>query len=375
MGELPATSLLVDARALGASGIGRYLREILARILEARAFGRITLLGNPAELHAFSAAHPSPSRVEVVPHAGSTYSLRSQVSWTRLRLAGKVNTDVAFFPHWDAPMLLAGGRSVVTVHDAIHFRVRDAFAPLRRAAARAVFGRIVHRAARIIVVSECTKADLLALEPGVAGKVHVIPNGVGAEFRQPRDDERVPLGVSEPYLLCVGAKKRHKNLVVAVQVLAKLLPQHPALRLVVAGPASSGWHEVVAQANELGVLSSLVDLPAVGEGELRALYRRCAVFLFPSRYEGFGLPLLEAMASGAPVVASNAASVPEVAGGAALLFEPRDAPGMAAAAHRLMTEPAFRQERVRSGRERAATFSWDRAALETTAVLIDVATR
>jgi len=111
----------------------------------------------------------------------------------------------------------------------------------------------------------------------------------------------------------------------------------------------------------------------VPDAELRALYGRCAVFLFPSRYEGFGLPVLEAMACGAPVVASNASSIPEVAGGAALLFAPDDSAGMADAAHLLLTDPELRARMSRLGAERASRFRWEETARQTAQVLQEAA--
>ena len=368
-----AASLLVDARALGASGIGRYLSEILARLLANPPFGRIALLGSAPQLEAFVESHPSPARVEVMLHAGRTYSMRSQMSWARLRLAGKASADVAFFPHWDAPLILPCQRSVVTVHDLIHFRVPDAFPPLRRMVARAVLHRVVSGATRIIVDSEWTRGDLLGDEPGTADRVRVVPLGVGSEFHAPTLAVRPAHPVREPFLLCVGTKKRHKNLAAAVEILARLRQRHPDLQLVVAGEAAAGWDDVLGRAAALDVRAAVVDLPVVPDAELRALYGRCAVFLFPSRYEGFGLPVLEAMACGAPVVASNASSIPEVAGGAALLFAPDDSAGMADAAHLLLTDPELRARMSRLGAERASRFRWEETARQTAQVLQEAA--
>lgn len=365
-------SLLVDARALHLGGIGRYLREILAHLLADGPFARITLLGNAPQLRAFAAGHPSPAMIKVVSHHGRLYSMRSQASWLTLKLAGRATAAVAFFPHWDAPMVALPRPSVVTVHDLTHLRVPTAFSCWRRVVAGAVIRRVVSRAARVIAVSEWTRRDLLALAPGVAGKVELVPNGVTAHFALPAPGERPSPPVREPFLLCVGNRKPHKNLVAAVEVLARLLPGHTGLQLVLAGPAYPGWEGVLRRAADLGVRDAVVDVGATTDDELRKLFGRCAAFLFPSRYEGFGLPVLEAMACGAPVVASRAAALPEVAGDAGLLFEPDDYEGMAGAVRRLLRDPALRESLVRRGRERAAQFTWDQAAHRTALVLQEV---
>jgi glycosyltransferase involved in cell wall biosynthesis len=373
IGRPARASLLVDARALNLGGIGRYLREILAHVLASPTFSHVTLLGNAADLRTFVEGHPSPASIEIVRHPGRLYSLRAQASWARWRLTGKAEASVAFFPHWDAPIILPPARSVVTVHDLIHFRVPDAFPRLRRAAARAVFRRVVSRAARVIVDSDWTRKDLLELEPGTREKLSVVPLGVSSEFHPPQTDEPLRRPVREPFLLCLGNKKRHKNLIAAVEVLARLLPTYPQLQLVAAGEAYEGWDEVLAGMTERSVREAVVDLPVVTDGELRVLYGRCAAFVFPSRYEGFGLPVLEAMACGAPVVASNASSIPEVTGQAGLLFDPSDVAGMASAVNRLIADPTHRATVTRLGRERALEFSWERTARRTVEILREVA--
>ncbi len=370
-----APSLVVDARALLLGGLGRYLREVLGHLLSAPVADRMVLLGQEPALRDFLRGRAAAAPVEVVPHGGKLYSLRSQGSWIRRRLSGRVPGGLAFLPHWDGPVVARARRTVVTVHDLNHFRLADAFPPLRLAAAKAVLGRVLAGAARIIVDSESTRRDLAEFFPGCDAKTRTVPLGVSATFGPPGPGEKLPAGVREPFLLCVGNKKRHKNLTAAVEVLARLLPERPGLRLVVAGRTYPGWDAVLARAAALGsqVREAVVDLPVVPDDSLRVLYGRAEALLFPSYYEGFGLPVLEAMACGAPVVAAGAGSVPEVAGDAALLFEPDDAAGMAEAVRRLMADREFRGPLVDRGLRHAAGFTWERTGRETAEVLREAA--
>ena len=320
-GERP--SVLVDARALRGSGIARYLREILARLLDDDRFGTVTLLGDPAAIAAFVAARGKESgRLRVLPLATAFYSPWMQLQWFVHRGLRRLQADVAFFPHYDVPVLLGATRSVVTVQDLTHFMVPELFAKWKRLVASEIFNRAVTSAARVVVTSRSTEADLVRRLPGVAGKIELIPLGVGEPFvgadgPLPEDVEAL-----RPYLLFVGNRKPHKNLTAAIEALALLREERPALRLVLAGHSFPGWDAARERARALGVKDALVELSDVSDERLRSLYLGCEVLLLPSLYEGFGLPVLEAMACGAPLVASDRASVPEVVGDACLMVNP-----------------------------------------------------
>ncbi|AHG91022.1 glycosyl transferase group 1 [Gemmatirosa kalamazoonensis] len=365
-----ASTLLVDARVLHASGLGRYLRELLAEWLRDPPFRSIELLGDPDALGAFLDAHPTGASVRVVPHAGRVYSARSQWSWLAARLARGARERVTFFPHWDVPLALFPRRSVVTVHDITPFRVPDAFTPGKRALGRPMLRHAVRRATRVVCVGQATASDLGEWFPSVARKLVAVPNGVSQRFfgRPPG-----PPPLDESYVLCVGNQKPHKNLGAAVDVLAALRPQFPSLRLVVAGGRDTPTPIARARAAELGLGDAVVELGAVDDDLLHRCYAGAAALLFPSRYEGFGLPVVEAMAAGAPVVASSTPAVREVVGGAAPVYDPDDVRGMAAEVRTLLTDPTLRATRIADGRERASQFSWARAARETARVLHDAA--
>ena len=368
-------SIVVDARALHVSGLGRYLREILAALFADSRFGRITLLGHPDELRDYCASSVEPGRVSIYEYAHPFYSPRVQLAWLALRARGRVAADVAFFPHYDAPFVGLPRRSVVTVHDLIHLKVAEAYPAAKRLLAAALLDRVVSRAGRVVAISDSTRRDLLARVPGLAGKLRVIPQGVDSAHWSAGPESGVPAGrsVAAPYLLCVGNRKRHKNLIAAVETLALLRPSWPELRLVIVGKSFADGDGVRERALQLGVAEAVEERSEVGDGELRTLYRECEVLLFPSLYEGFGLPVLEAMASGAPVVASNRASIPELVADAGLVADPEDYEALALAVRRVREEPGLREALVARGRERARQFDWRVTGQRTLDLLTEVA--
>jgi len=243
-----------------------------------------------------------------------------------------------------------------------------------------MIGRAVKGATRLIADSAFTQRDLIAELPGAAGRVDVVPLGVSEIFSRTPAPPASGLGLSSsifhlssPYLLCVANRKPHKNLLAAIEVLSNLAPTHRTLRMVFAGERFPAWKQTMARARELNVEDRIVDLDAVSDETLHALYANAAVYLHPSRYEGFGFPILEAMASGAPVVASNATSIPEVAGRAAALVDPDDIEAMTAAVARLLDSRAERERASAAGRRQAALFSWSRTAATTQRILLDAA--
>lgn len=376
----PATSrggvsLLVDARGIDASGIGRYLREILAGVLADPRFGRATLLGDPARIRAFREDRQLGERVSALPYPGEFYSPVSQLAWLRLRARRHTLADVAFFPHYDVPLVALPKRSVVTVHDLTHFKVPDAFPMWKCHTAAALLRKSVSGAARLITVSEAARRDIVERFPCAAAKVEVVLNGVSSSFLNygHTRPEVSTIALNAPYLLCVGNRKPHKNLVAAVETLARLRQDRAELRLVLVGRDYDASGEVGQRAEQLGVRGAVVELPVADDEVLRELYAGCEALLFPSLYEGFGLPVLEAMASGAPVIASNRASLPEVVGDAGILTDPDDYEGMAAAVRQLADNADLRSELIRRGYERAARFSWKTAAQRTADILHEVA--
>lgn len=365
-------TVLVDARPLVHSGIGRYLREVVVRMLADARFGSVVMLGHPGEIAAFAAEQAGGHKVRAVAFPYAFYSPGAQARWMALLARGRLRADAAFFPHWDVPVGPLPAPAVVVVHDLGHFVLPELFPAWKRAAASVVLRRAVRRARRVMVVSEATAADLAARFPWAAARTRRAPGGVSPRFLLDSPPSlSAEVDALRPYLLCVGNRKAHKNMGAGVEVLARLRAEFPAMKLVIAGKDFGEDSGVLARAAELGVRGAVV-VREPSDAELVGLYAGAEALLFPSVFEGFGLPVLEAMGCGTPVVASDRASIPEVAGGAALLVDPYDHAAMAESVRRVMTEDGLRADLVARGRERARAFSWDETARRVMDALVEV---
>ena len=266
--------------------------------------------------------------------------------------------------------------SVVTVHDLSFFRLPETFPTRQGAYLRAATRHSARRAAALIAVSDFTRRELIRLLGVDPARVHVVHNGLDASFRRfaPADVAtwRAERGLPERYILSVGTLQPRKNLATLLRAYAKLradwdAPEAPPA-LVVAGGAGWGDTDIAARAAAIGIGEHVHVTGYVPAEDLPWLYNGARMLAFPSRYEGFGLPALEAMACGAPVVASDASSLPEVVGEAGVLVPPEDVGAWAAALATLAQDEARRTEMTERGLERAGAFSWARAANETQAV-------
>ena len=253
------------------------------------------------------------------------------------------------------------GTSVVTVHDVSFARHHD-FMPMHDLAAfRTLVPLAMRRAARVLTVSEWAKGDLVERYHLPPDRVVVTPNGV--------DDDLSPDGPGEqrpPYVLFVGGLQRRKDPVTAVRALAGLDPE---LHLVIAGPDRGEGAEVRRITRELGLDERVEVLDYVDRERLIALYRGALALVFPSRYEGFGLPALEAMACGTPVVAADVTSLPEVVGDAGILVRPGDPDALADGVRRAIAES---DRLVAAGLVRASGYRWSVTAERAAAVYAEV---
>lgn len=262
---------------------------------------------------------------------------------------------------------------VVTIHDMSFERHPEFFDAAERLRLKLTVRRAVKAARRIITVSEFSKREIVNLLRVPADKVKVIFNGVGPEFERAEDAETGRLrleqySVRKPYLLAVGNISRRKNHLATIRGFALWLNRHPESehRLVIAGKPQDAAEDVLTEALRLGLdKQRLIILGYVPEQDLPYLYAGAELLLNTSLYEGFGLPLIEAMRGGVPVIASRASCFPEVAGDAARLVDPHDQSDVAEAIEEVLGNETLRKELVCRGLQRARLFRWDTAARET----------
>jgi glycosyltransferase involved in cell wall biosynthesis len=259
---------------------------------------------------------------------------------------------------------------VVTVHDLNYLMFPETHFGLRARGMRLLVPAAARRSRRVIVSSGATKADLIEHLGVAAGKVDVVPLALGhlpAAGAHSRDQTRAGLDAGErPILLTVSAKRPHKNLMRLLGALARLA-EHRRPLLVMPGYPTPHEDELRARAAQLGVAGDVRLLGWISEQELEDLYRVADAFVFPSLHEGFGMPVLEAMARGVPVATSGRTSLAEVAGEAALLFDPEDEASIATAIERLLDDRELAVRLATAGAEQARRFSWEATAAGTVA--------
>ncbi len=364
-----------------ASGTATYvagLVEALVRVAPQHAY--VLFTRDPARYGPALPGLDGPDVTRVAVDAPLT-NLRQQV--TLPAALRRQRLDLYHSPAFFLPLALPlvwRGPTVVSMFDLNFLRLRENWRPGRRATYLSLALQVplaAHQATRLITLSHASARDITRLLRVPPRKVAVVPAAPRAIFRQPPD----PALVAEarrrygPFLLSVGVLAPQKNLERVLRAVARVShADGGATRLVLAGRPAGGYADTVLRplAASLGLAERVMFVEPTDD-ELRALYHAAVALVFPSLVEGFGLPIVEAMACGCPVVTSTISSMPEVAGDAALLVDPRDAEALAAALSRLLTDPALRSELRERGLTRSARFTWDAAARHTLRVYDEAA--
>jgi glycosyltransferase involved in cell wall biosynthesis len=360
--------IAIDARRIRDFGIGTYIRSLLHALGTIDTFNQYTLVS--AEEMRTMAGLPVNFRWAVYRRGDHTYF--DHIAFPMYLRT--LSPDLVHIPLNRVPLLMVRPY-VVTIHDMANLFYEEPTG-LRMRLRRFRFRRGLQRASRVIAVSDATRRDverLMGVPPSRIRRVYNAPDPgfLGAAANHDSEEHRRILEryqIDYPYLLYAGAIKRHKNvprLVEAFAVVRSQLSTHPVykdLRLVIIGDTISQYPGVRQAVIKSRVEPAVRFLGFVPFDTLRCFYASAAAFVFPSRYEGFGLPPLEAMACGAPVVTSNVSSLPEVVGDAAVQVNPENVFDIARGIQDVLLDDDLRDELIRRGHEQAARFSWERTA-------------
>ncbi|MBJ7348222.1 MAG: glycosyltransferase family 4 protein [Thermoleophilaceae bacterium] len=364
---------LVPGKVGGTEVFARELVSALAT--EAPGTEFIVFCGSEAQLSLAQAGWPENVRVVAVKLPSALKPLRILVELFWLpRLAKRERVQLLHSLGTTAPLWSHCPR-VVTIHDLIYHHFPDTFPRLARAGLEFIVPRSARRSQRIHADSLATKNDLIATYSLPAEKIDVIYLGLGMAQPSVVTSEselrtRFELGDGD-VVLSVAAALAHKNIGRLLDAFAAVLKSHigsqPPPTLVIAGHAGLEQEQLIAHADRLGIGSSVRFTGWVESGDIEGLYAIASCFVYPSMFEGFGMPVLEAMQRGTPVASSNATSLAEVAGDGAELFDPLDCDKMSAAIERLLLDRPYREALIARGHTQAAKFTWQKTARETLA--------
>jgi glycosyltransferase involved in cell wall biosynthesis len=379
-GTMRARRVGLDAHLLSltqsyrAAGINGYIFELLNRLPE-HASG-----DPPLDLVAYlhEPAFRAPASLRVERSRWDTTNPMRRIAWEQSVLAAASRGLDLLHGMAFATPVAAACPTVVTVHDLSFMRFPHAFRRANRAYLSALTRLSVRRAARVIVGADSTRRDVIELCGAQPDRVVTVPYGVTDAFTPGRAegaaDFRRRKGLPDRFILFLGTLEPRKNvgrLIEAYAVLREREGPSRAPKLVLAGGKGWFYENLFAQVSGLGLGEDVLFTGYVPGEELVWWYRSAFMFVYPSLFEGFGLPVLEALACGVPTITSNVSSLPEVAGDAALLVDPHDTEGLVRAMKRLLDDSDLRAELARAGVRQAKQFPWSRTAAETAAVYRD----
>ncbi|MDD5291455.1 MAG: glycosyltransferase family 1 protein [Patescibacteria group bacterium] len=369
----------IDARFYGpiGKGLGRYTKEVVDRVVVLDKENEYIVFLSKENFDEFIPNNPKVKKVLADVH---WYTLAEQIIMPYLIWQARL--DLMHFPHFNVP-ILTPVKFVVTIHDLILTKfptirattLSPLFYKLKNRIYRIVIWLAVRRARAVIAVSQFTKDDIARQFKIKPGKVVVTYEGVSGLLNKKLSDfshdKETFLGynIGSPFLLYVGNAYPHKNLEGLVKVFSVIHGKRPDLSLVLVGRQDYFYKRVEEFSRKYWDKESPVIFPGfVPDENLKILYSQALAYVFPSFYEGFGLPPLEAMACGCPVISSNKSSLPEILGQAAIYFNPEDEGEMIKQIEKIIEDKNLRQELVKKGYEQVKKYSWEKCAKETLGV-------
>lgn len=353
----------IDVRKINDFGIGTYIQNLVKYLLELDKQNQYFLFFNHQDIDNFN--YPKEQVVKLINNSPK-YSLREHFSLSHQ--AKKYNIQLFHEPHYTLSYFLKC-KKVVSIHDLIHLKFREYLpSPKAYLYAKFMIGQAVKKADKILVGSENTKNDIMEIFKTKREKIEVIYYGVDEIFKpikdqNPLENSRNKYKLPDKYILYSGSMRKHKNLENALKAYAGL--KDKSYDLVLAGVGLQNQKVLEPMLKELKITEKVKMIPFLDYTDLVLLYNFASVLFFPTMYEGFGLPVLEAMACGIPVVSSNNSSIAEVSGDAAVLVDPANLKEMTESLEKVLNETSLRQKMISLGLERAKIFTWKKTAEKT----------
>lgn len=351
------------------TGIGRYVYELVDRLSKLDQENEYVLFFNNPEFDKFTPPNENFKKVLV---NAPIYSLKEQTRF--LKLLNKEKLHLMHFTHFNAPIFYRRP-SIVTIHDLTisYYPGKKNKSFLKKLAYHLTIRSAVSHAKKIITISENSKKDLIKLMKTPEEKIEVIYQGVGEEFKVIDDQARLnktikKYNLGDDFLLYTGVWRYHKNLPNLIKAFHVMRTEFnlPNLKLAITGKEDPYYPEVKETIKELGETNNIILTGLISEDELLDLYNAATIYTFPSLYEGFGLPPLEAMACKTPVAASEVSSIPEVCGkGNAVFFDPENADDMAQKIYALYENKDLQNQLIENGLKRVKQFTWQSMAENT----------
>lgn len=348
------------------SGTGFYTHHLLRALAELRSPHRFTIFVGAHYERASDFAAPNVEIRKIRLRNGAHRVLWEQTAF--VRELHRLKPDLLFCPFFIKPIFYKG-KTVITMHDLYHRVVPQAIRWDRRVYRRVFIDRSTAQAHHVIAISELTKRDTIAHYGIPEEKISVVYNGIDEAFRRRVDDEKKRVVLSKfaipfsEFLLSVSTQHRNKNFGQLLEAIWKLKSQGKFYPLVIAGNKGDDSERLSRLMTEYALDDLVKFIGFVGDDDLPALYQSAKIFVFPSLYEGFGIPLVEAMASGVPTISANRGALPEVSAGSGLLFETTE--DLMNAIETLWRDGALREALIQKGLRRAEIFSWSEAAKAT----------
>ncbi|MEA3304428.1 MAG: glycosyltransferase family 1 protein [Patescibacteria group bacterium] len=369
----------IDARMYSPAftGIGRYVKELTDNLFRLDTENEYVLFLNKEQYDSFT---PPNDRVKKVCSEAGYYSLKEQTIF--LKEIMKEKLDLMHFTHFNSPILYPK-KSIVTIHDLTlsKFPGKKMTKWYHRLGYHATVRAALSKATHIIAVSQNTKKDIVELKGSPEEKISVIYESVGEEFTVLSETtvqahlEKYNLQ-PEQYFLYTGVWRDHKNVVGMIHAFAEIVKNNPGYKLVMTGKEDPYYPEVLEAIAHHKLEDSIILPGIVPEEDLIALYNGALCYVFPSFYEGFGLPPLEAMRCHTPVIASNTSCIPEITGADnALYFDPHNTIEIANRMQQIIDEPETRKKLIKNGIYHVQTFSWEKMAQETLDIYKKISTR